>query len=327
MSARVLVLGGSGYIGGQVARTLAAAGGWQVIVASRRPRAAAGVRTLALDARNADALAGVVGGVDAVVNCVTGGPADIRANADALATALRRQARAPRLVHLSSMAVYGASTGRIDEWSVTAPQSGYGRAKCDAEDILRHCPNTVLLRPGCVYGPGSVQWSVRIAQLLRERRLGDLGADGDGYGNLVHVDDVVAAIRQSLYRDSAAGKTFNLSLADADLPTWNEYFVEFARRLGAVPVARIPARRLSLETQLLAPLLKLAELGLRRLGLDTGGLPPAITPSMRALWQQRIRLDSRRAAAELGLRWKPLGEGLAETAAALRVVPLARQPA
>ncbi|WP_020648760.1 NAD-dependent epimerase/dehydratase family protein [Solimonas variicoloris] len=327
MSARILVLGGSGYIGQQVARALAAGGGAQVIVASRRPRAVPGQRALALDARNADALAGVIGGVDAVVNCVTGAPADIRANADALAATLRRQARAPRLVHLSSMAVYGASTGRVDEGSPLAPQSGYGCAKRDAEEALRRCANTVLLRPGCVYGPGSLQWSVRIAQLLRERRLGDLGAAGDGCCNLVHVDDVVAAVRQALYRDGVAGRTFNLSLADAELPTWNEYFVEFARRLGAVPVARIAARRLPFETQLLAPLLKLAELGLRQLGVDASGLPPAITPSMRTLWQQRIRLDSRRAAAELVLRWKPLDEGLAETAASLRVAPLTRQPA
>ena len=113
----------------------------------------------------------------------------------ALFEAAERMTPAPRIIHLSTMSVYGSPTGLVDE---TAPLRGdlgpYSAAKVAAEATAAAYPHAVMLRPGCVFGPGSEQWSIRIARLLLERRLGDLGAAGDGFCNLVHVGDVVMAI-------------------------------------------------------------------------------------------------------------------------------------
>lgn len=231
------------------------------------------------------------------------------AGARALASAL--DAKPAPLVHFSSMAVYGPAQGDIGEDHPLAQgMEGYAGAKVEAERLLSSRPAVVTLRPGCIYGPHSPQWSLRIASLLRARRIGDLGAAGDGCSNLVYIDDVVAAVLAGL---RAPAGFYNLAMAQA--PDWNAYFLAYARALGAVPLKRIGERRLKVETHLLAPALKIAEIGLGRMGLR---VPPPIPPSLARLWRQPIRLLSERAERELGLRWTPLQEGLAATVAADR---------
>lgn len=314
MKLRVLVLGGGGYIGSRVVAALADSD-WACVIAAgrRKPRVAAGAGALALDSGDARALAQQLGEFDAVVNCVAGSPAEIVQQAQMLVDAAQLQAQPPLLVHLSSMAVYGAARGLVDEAAQPQGQlSDYGAAKWEAERTFARYPRSVVLRPGCVYGAGSSQWTLRIALLLQARRIGDIGAAGDGYCNLIHADDVVAAVLQSLQRPQAEGRCFNLAMAD--VPTWNDYFLRFGRMLGPRPVRRVVARRLRVDSLALAPILKIGEKLLQRAGVRADWLPPAIPPSLLALWRQEIRLDSRRAQTELGLSWTPLEQGMQQAA-------------
>jgi 2-alkyl-3-oxoalkanoate reductase len=128
------------------------------------------------------------------------------------------------------------------------------------------------------------------------------------------VDDVVGAILAALRRPDLAGKTFNLSLPEP--PTWNDYFVRYAKALGAVPVARITGRGLKIESKILAPPLKIAEMVLGKFGPRFKSLvPQAIPPSLVRTFGQEIRMRVDRAEHDLGLRWKPLDEGLRQAAA------------
>ncbi|WP_322013173.1 NAD-dependent epimerase/dehydratase family protein [Paraburkholderia sp. J12] len=297
MKARILVLGASGYVGRRMVAALANTDWAEPVAASRR--SGRGVRQV--DAVDAASLSAALADVDGLVNCVAGAPATIVANARALRTAIETRSTPIPVVHFSSMAVYGSAAGRVDEQAELDAASPYGLAKQEAEQLLAPLPTVTRLRPGCIYGAGSPQWSVRIADLLRARRLGDLGAAGDGCSNLVHIDDVVHAALGALRTPEAGGRAFNLAMADA--PRWNEYFVAYARALGATPVQRIGARRLKLETRVLAPALKLAEIGARKVGIRN--LPPPVPPSLAHLWQQDIRLDSRRAEQTFGLAWTP----------------------
>jgi nucleoside-diphosphate-sugar epimerase len=128
----------------------------------------------------------------------------------------------------------------------------------------------------------------------------------------VYVDDVVGAIAQCLRLPGVAGQAFNLAMSQP--PTWNDYFIAFARQLGAVPVARIGRRRLKLETRVLAPPLKIAEILLGKLRLSSRALPEPIPPSLLRLWQQDMRLDVTRAEQLLQLRWTSLAAGLEKSA-------------
>ncbi len=318
---RVVVLGASGFLGGRVLAALAASGWAAPVAVSRHPYRPARTpgtgepppptERLACDAASAPDLLRLLAGADAVVNCTSGGPAATVAVARALAQA----PAACRIVHVSSMSVYGDACGLVDEDAPLADGlSGYGGAKVAAERALSGHANTVVLRPGCLFGPGSEQWTGRIARLLRARRLGDLGADGDGACNLAPVADVVAAVLASLHRP-VAGAAFNLALPGP--PSWNAVLTRFAIALGAAPVARIPARRLRLEARLAVPL-HAAALVLRRASPRVASrLPDALTPSLLALMRQDITLDHRRTDARLGIRRTPLDEALREAAASL----------
>lgn len=307
MKQRILVLGANGYVGRRVMAQLAASDWAEPVAGVRRARGQG--REIVLDATDAASVARALGEADAAVNCVAGPAETMTAGARALASAL--DAKPAPLVLFSSMAVYGPAQGDIGEDHPLAQgMEGYAGAKVEAERLLSSRPAVVTLRPGCIYGPHSPQWSLRIASLLRARRIGDLGAAGDGCSNLVYIDDVVAAVLAGL---RAPAGFYNLAMAQA--PDWNAYFLAYARALGAVPLKRIGERRLKVETHLLAPALKIAEIGLGRMGLR---VPPPIPPSLARLWRQPIRLLSERAERELGLRWTPLQEGLAATVAADR---------
>lgn len=311
MKTRVLILGATGYVGRRLAAALHASDWAEPVAATRRKPASGDIETVFCEATDTGSLTQAAAGVDAVVNCVAGSADVMVATARALAEVQTSRSRPLRIVHFSSMAVYGDAVGRVDEDHPFAslPDQSYGGAKIRAEALLAGVPQVGILRPGCIYGAGSPQWTERIVRLLRARRLGDLGPAGDGCSNLVHVDDVVAATA-SMLRRGAEGP-FNLAMAQA--PSWNVYFMRLARAMGAVPVRRIPARRLKLEGKLLAPPLKILEIAGGKAGLR--GLPPVISPALLRLWQQDIRLDARRAEQVLGMQWTTLEAGLAESLA------------
>lgn len=302
---KILVLGGRHFIARHVAAAIAASD-WASNV----------VDPESFDAGNDRSLQAALAMSDAVVSATSGTPSQIRAGADHLYACAASGSHRPRIVHLSSMTVYGAVVGRIDESAPLRPDlSDYAAAHIAAESRAAAWPNAVVLRLGCEYGPGCPEWSERIARLLLARRLGDLGTAGDGCCNLVYVDDLTDAILAALSASHIEGQAFNLAMADA--PTWNEYFTRFAKALGAVPLRRISGRRLKWESTLLAPPLQIAALTARRLRLPIR-TPPVLSPSLARACEQQIQLDSRKAERLLDVRWTSLDDGLARAAAALR---------
>jgi nucleoside-diphosphate-sugar epimerase len=253
--------------------------------------------------------------VHAVFNGTMGRPGAVAGNARDLFGALDRAGMNARVVHLSSMTVYGSNCGEVAEDTPLRPDAGaYGAAQVAAESEANRYPRSVILRPGCEYGPGCPQWSERIARLLCSHRLGDLGAAGDGVCNLVFVDDLVGAILTALRAPGIDGQCFNLAMRSP--PTWNDYLVLFARALGAVPVSRVSGRRLRMEAGLMAPPLKLLEFAARRLRGESRAVAPAITRSLVNLCRQDITLNSEKAERLLDVSWTPLREGLRQAAAA-----------
>jgi nucleoside-diphosphate-sugar epimerase len=315
MKQSILVLGASGFIGREVVAGLASTDWATPILGVRRASASrsVGFERRIVEATAVDSVQAAMQGVGGVVNCVAGDADTIVRATQALFEAARRTAPAPRIVHLSTMSVYGSAVGLVDE---TAPLKGdlgpYSAAKVAAEAEAAAYPHAVIFRPGCVFGPGSEQWTLRMARLLLAHRLGDLGSAGDGYCNLVRVSDVVLATLRALQDPSLDGGVFNLSTPEP--PTWNQFLIKFGTALRAVPVRRISGRNLRIETKLLAPPLKIAEILARVCKLDARLVPPPIPPSLLRLMGQEIRLDTRRAEADLGLRRTPIESTLEEAA-------------
>jgi nucleoside-diphosphate-sugar epimerase len=249
----------------------------------------------------------VLAGADTVVNCVAGD-----------AEAMLRSARAlfavagtlgGRVVQLSTMAAYGSATGPISEDSpLLGDVDAYAAARAQVDRMAAQY-GAVILRPGIIYGPGSVRWSGQMGRLLCTHRLGDLGVLGDGDCNLLFIDDLLNALLKVVQQPDCLQGAVNL--CGVERLTWNDYFIRYARALRAVPVRRITARRLKLETKLFAPPLKIASL---LVGSARRHLPELISPSMLRVFTQDIQLQTRKASETLQLSWTDLDSGLQQSA-------------
>ena len=316
---KVLVLGGSGYIGSRFCALLAGAG-WATPVCASSRHALEGVQNVRVDTTDPVAMAHAINGMDAVVNCIAGSARAISEGAKVLADAASA-AGVTRIVHLSSMAVYGSREGAVQE-KTRLDQAGkldwYARAKREAEghiaEFAKAGATAVILRPGCVWGPGSDLWVGRIGRYLQAGRLGDLGVAGDGWSNLVHVDDVCAAAMAALRMPLPLGQSRKYNLAAPDSPRWNRYFVDLAVAIGATPVRRIPPLQLRMDAWAGGPPLKLARQALARAGRATDALPDPLPPGLLGLWQRHLQLKSDPAQRDLDLQWTPYDQGLRQSA-------------
>ncbi|MBS7811741.1 NAD-dependent epimerase/dehydratase family protein [Roseococcus pinisoli] len=306
MTRRVLVLGAGGFVGRHVMAGLPTAG--FDVIAGVRGAAPPGIEARRLEATDQTSLRAALDGVTDIVNCVAAAPGAMTQATQALCEVARER----RIVHLSSMAVYGAATGLVNEEASLPGGGPYADGKVASEGILRqHAANggqAVILRPGCIHGPGSEQWTARPARLLRQGRLGDLGVAGDGFCNLTAVADLVAAIAAALERSEISGAAFNI--ADPEPGRWNDYFLHLALAIGATPLRRLPDWQMKLDKLAAFPL-KAAEIMGGKLRIR---FPDPIPPSLWRVFAQEIRLDHRRADAELGFLRQAPKATLAEAA-------------
>ncbi|MGL5446941.1 MAG: NAD-dependent epimerase/dehydratase family protein [Rhabdaerophilum sp.] len=310
---KILVLGASGFVGSRLVKALSERGDITVVAGLRRERSdfqASGVEQRLIEATDAASLRAGLQGVTHVINCVMGSNAAMVAATKLLCETMP-VAGCKRLVHFSSTAVFGSVDGLINnDTPFGSDVDAYGQAKIECENLVRAAKGfeTVILRPALIHGPGAEQWTARIGRLLRWRRLGDLGAAGDGLCNLVLIDDVVQAAILALHVEAANRKAFNL--ADPNPPSWNRYLMDFARETGAVPVHRLPGWQLKLETKLFAIVLKVAQLAAGKLKLSRLPIPDPITPSFARLFGQEIRFSPEGADQILGLKRTPYFDGL-----------------
>lgn len=154
MIRKVLVTGGLGYLGGRLCHHLSAQLGLDVRVTTSRIDAEAGDWTSALDIRhldlrqtNAEELASLLEGVDAVVHLAALNAQQCKANpVDAITVNIggtqalvsaAAESGVNRFVYISTARVYGTPlSGRIDESVTPHPRHPYASTHREAEDIV-----------------------------------------------------------------------------------------------------------------------------------------------------------------------------------------------
>ncbi|WP_437591963.1 NAD-dependent epimerase/dehydratase family protein [Sorangium sp. So ce1000] len=205
-----LVILGCGFTGAVVASLRRASGGRVVATTRSSERAAelaqAGIEVSVLPALTAEAVDRLVtDGADVLVAFPPDGATDA-----AIAPSLRR-ARA--IAYVSSTAVYGDATGRIDEATPTSADGPRAAARLAAEDVYR-ARGAVVLRAAGIYGPG---------RGLHQRLLrGDfrMAGEGDRQGrnvvSRIHVEDLARLALAALDR-AAPGVAFVVA-DDAPVP-------------------------------------------------------------------------------------------------------------
>lgn len=213
---RVLVTGGSGFIGRHVVRALRGAG-CDVVVLDLRPPDDQTVRSVIGDVADPDTVAAGLADADAVVHLaavtsvlrsVEAPAATYQTNVAGTATLLEgaRAAGVGVVVLASTNAVVGPSAGIITEAVPLHPLTPYGATKAAGEMLLSaydasYGVRGVSLRFTNVYGPGMALKDSIVARLMRAVRTGatiDVYGDGHQVRDYVGVSDVVAAITAAL---------------------------------------------------------------------------------------------------------------------------------
>jgi len=262
----VLVTGGSGMVGSHVIAQLVARG--TPVRALVRPAARAAVEALGATAVEGDVTDPAAWGraatdVQAIVHAAAlvapSAPLDaflavnVGGTRHALAVA---RASGARLVHVSSVAVYGRTagdgTGRasVDEdfpFQRIWERDYYAQSKRQAEEVVweevaRGGIGAVVIRPNVIYGEHDRLFSPRVVRAVRGGMVPQIGA-GTNRLSCVYAGNVAAAILLALDASRVSGRAFNTTDDGPDAFTQRGLVDAFAAALGVrVRRVRMPYR-------------------------------------------------------------------------------------
>lgn len=253
---RVLVTGGTGFVGSHLIEALVARD--QEVVCLVRPTsdlrwiASLPVQKACGTLEDADSLSRALEGVEVVFHlagvtkALSPGDYD-RFNHRGTRTLLEACARhgrgLRRFVYVSSLAAAGPSPTRLPrrESDPPAPVSLYGRSKLRGEEAVltyQSAFSVTILRPPAVFGPRDTD----LLELMKMVRRGIFATFGGGERliDLCYVGDVVAAILLAAERPQAAGEVFFVGSGVAY--EWEEAARLVAARMGKhLRVITLPA--------------------------------------------------------------------------------------
>jgi len=318
---KVLVTGGTGFLGRAVVAALAAAGHDLVVFGRTASRSGLPGTPVDGDVRDRAALERAAAGCDAVSHSAglvsiwrrrrqdfddvnVGGLRNVLAVADAH--------RIPRVLYTSSfLALAPRDLGHpIDA-------NDYQRTKLAADRVadaaVRDGAPLIRVYPGVVYGPGPLGEGNLVGRLIADHLNGKLpGLIGPEHPwSYAYVDDVAAGHRAALERGRIGGR---YALGGENVPQ-SRVFAIVERITGRRPPRRIPF-------PIAAALGAIEEL---RVAL-TGGTP-LVTRGAVEIFRHDWSLDSSEASRDLGYVITPLEEGLRRTIASIQRAPATREAA
>ena len=322
---KVLITGGTGFLGKSVARSLHAHGHQLRVLARERSDLSGlppGIEVVRGDVTDGESLKRGAEGCGAVFHLaalvkmwVPERERFEQVNVGGLRNALAAARSAgSRLVYTSSFIAVGptgpepAAESRIhpgDRYS-----NDYERTKALADAVAREAAtggaDLVMLYPGVVYGPGDMADGNLVVKMvadhLRGRFPGIIGP-GDRLWSYAFVEDVAEGHVAALEKGRRGERYFLCG----DNVAMNAFFVALGEIAGVPPPRRhIPY---GVATALGWSLYAWAELT---------GQPPLLTHEVVDVFRQHWAYSSAKAEQELGYRWRPLRDGLRRTVDWLR---------
>ncbi len=137
-----------------------------------------------------------------------------------------------RLVHASTIAVYGYNDGRLlTEASETRPDTLYGHTKLEAENVAM-AADASILRFAAVYGARMKGNYRRLLTSLNGGWFVPIGS-GSNRRTVVHERDVARALVLAAQHSAAAGEVFNVT--DGSVHTVRELLEAMSLALGRRP--------------------------------------------------------------------------------------------
>jgi NADH dehydrogenase len=234
---KVLVVGGTGYVGPHVVAALVAAG-HQVRLLEHRAGSGAGTaaqETVPGDVSDLESLRRAAEGQEAVVHLVAilaGRPADyerVMEQGTRNLVAASKEAGVRRFVLMSAL-------GTDEKTKDLVP---YYKAKWDNEQAVKGSGlEYVIFRPSFVFGRdgGALQ---RFRKIARLAPVTPVVGPGSQRIQPIWIDDVAAYFVAGVERPEAANRTFELG--GPDVVTWNEFWSQLKEAMGAHrPTLHVP---------------------------------------------------------------------------------------
>lgn len=318
-TARILVTGGTGFIGSHLVSRLVKSGERVRVLCRKTSDLSAlpkdGVEVFYGDVRDCSSLNNALEGTDLVYhlaaamqgNWLTYLDTTVGGTRNLLAAA--RQCDVRKLVYVSSLSVLDAirypDGGEIDETFSYEQRpklrGNYSRAKMEAERLVHQSasdptgPAVVILRPGLVYGPRGPSYIADVGYFVREKVF-IVPGKGRRLLPLAYVENLVDALVLSGQSDQADGRIYNV--VDANPPTQREYLAKYKAITG------IKAQVFYLPLFLLSAGLRTLQWGISLLpGISASALTYRLRCNSRSVrystarieeeidWQTRISLD------------------------------------
>ncbi len=319
---RVLVTGATGFLGSRLVPALHRAGA-DVVALVRGPGSvsqmiAEQAELVGGDLREGDAVDAAMKDVDIVVHCaaITTNQATWdeheAVNVEGTGAILEAACRAgvERVVHVSSVVVYGLKNGDVSEASPYPanpdPWAHYMRSKIGAEELAasyndeKGLPVTVV-RLGVLYGPGGGRPPGR--GLMQIGGMSLLIGSGRNHMPYTYVDNAVDALLLAASTPEAAGETYNI--VDEPQVRLRDAARQAAELKGErVMLVPIPAVVLNTGARVLES----------RSKAKGAATPPKLSRYVIRSAARNIRYSTEKARKELG--WEPavgLEEGLRRT--------------
>jgi nucleoside-diphosphate-sugar epimerase len=282
------VTGVGGFIGGRIAERALERGmrvrGLEQSAEGARKARLAGVEVIEGDVCDPVATSAAFAGVDVVVHTAAvvreDGPRELydRVNVGGTRQVVRaaRAAGVRRFVQLSSVMVHGFTYPSLvtEDGPLRGEGNPYCETKIESEQIARahHEPGVfevTVIRPGDVYGPGSIPWVVRPYELIKAG-LFIVPSGGRGIINHVYVDNLIDALWLAVERD--ASDVFTVT--DGVGATCLEYFRPIAEAAGRPRIRTAPAG-------LLRPAFSVVQRAAGLIGRESPAAPSAVDYLMR----------------------------------------------
>lgn len=325
---KILLTGGTGFLGGHTVAALRAAGHEVralVRPSSNRERFPAGTEFAVGDVTDRASLVAAAKGVEAIVHAAALvkilAPAEEfdRTNVQGFENVLAAATEAGiwRVVYVSSFIALGPTErgpgGMLDESTAAATRpwiNDYERTKTLSDQRARRAIEEgaplVVVYPGVIYGPGELtEGNIVVRHILDliARKLPALLGKPHRRWNYVFVEDVAQGIVAAVER-APLGSRYVLGGENVTQE-------EFYRLVGELTGVKMPTLRMP-------DLLAKAAGALQKSWARLRGTVPQLTPDLVEIYRHDWAFSSAKAEAELGYQPRSLRAGLTETLAWLK---------
>jgi nucleoside-diphosphate-sugar epimerase len=305
---KILLTGGSGFLGSHVAEQLSARG--VAVRALVRPssdcghlRTLSGVELVTGAIEDRPSLDSAVSGVDAVIHAAglvkARRPEDfvainVQGTRNVLEAIAAHGPSVRRLVFVSSLTAVGPSLDGLPvDPDANRPVSNYGRSKAEAERLVRGVAerlSVVILRPPMIYGPRDRE-CLSFFKTIASRALPQFG-DGRWLNSVVYGPDAARACIRAAEAEVPSGSSYFLE--DGHVYVWRHMLEDIERAMGTRAIWRVGMP---------LPLVVVAAVGSELFGRVTGRAVMLTRDKLNELRGPHWVCDGSAARRELG--WQP----------------------